>query len=250
MAWSMRTPSPPGRPLSSRANSSVSVVLASMNREVMPQDDGPLALDDHRCVAADRAQPCSKFLRIVDGGREADEADLGRRQDEHFFPHAAPVRILYEVDLVEHDGVQPLEQVGTGEEHIAQHLGGHDHDGRPRVQRGVAGEQPDVVLSVGGDELAVFLVRQRLERRRVERLAVGAHGTVHGVVRDERLARAGRRRHQDRVAGVERPHRFELELVEGERQAGFEFRRPGRLLEGPRERRQRPSNFPMPMEMK
>ena len=41
-----------------------------------------------------------------------------------------------------------------------------------------------------------------------------------------------------------------LEVVEGEGQVGLELRRPGRLLDGPWERGQRPSSFPMPMERK
>ena len=41
-----------------------------------------------------------------------------------------------------------------------------------------------------------------------------------------------------------------LEVVESEGQAGLELRRPGRLLDGPRGSGQRPSSFPMPMEMK
>ena len=144
----MRSPSPPGRPLFKQREQQRLVVLSSMDGEVMPQDDGTLALDDHRRVPADRAQPTSEFLRVVDGGGEADEADLGRRQDEHFFPHPAPVRVLEEVDLVEDDGVQPLEEVRPGEEHVAQDLGRHDDDGGSRVQGRVAGEQPDVVLPV------------------------------------------------------------------------------------------------------
>ena len=49
---------------------------------------------------------------------------------------------------------------------------------------------------------------------------------------------------------VERPERLVLEVVEGEGQVGFEFRRPRRVPDGPRVGGQRPSSFPIPMEMK
>ena len=59
----------------------------------------------------------------------------------------------------------------AGVEHVAQDLGGHHDDRRLAVDRGVTGEQPDRVGAVPRDQLGVLLVRQRLDRRRVERLA-------------------------------------------------------------------------------
>ena len=217
---------------------------------MVAQDDRALPLDDHRRVAADRAQPAAELVGVVHGGGQADEANLGRAQDEDLLPHPAPVGVLNEVDLVEDHGVQALEQVRAGQQHVAEHLGGHDDDGRPRAQRGVAGQQPDVLLAVGGDQLRVLLVRERLERRRVEGLAAGRQGPVDGVGRHQRLARAGGGGHQDRVPGVQGLEGLVLEVVEGEGQVGLELRRPGRLLDGPWERGQRPSSFPMPMERK
>ena len=200
---------------------------------MVPQDDGPLPLDDHGRVAPHRAQPAPQLVGVVDRGGEAHEADLGRRQDEDLLPHAAAVAVLNEVDLVEDHGVETLEEVGPGEEHVPQDLGRHHDHGRPWAQRGVAGQEPDVLLAVGGDELAVLLVGEGLEGRRVEGLATRAQRTVHRVGRDERLARPGRRGDEDGMARVEGPERLLLELVEGEGQVGFERRRSGRLLDRP-----------------
>ena len=188
---------------------------------------------------------------VVHGRREADEADLGRGQDEHLLPDATAVGVLDEVHLVEDDGVQTLEQVGAGQEHVAQHLGGHDDDGRPGAQGRVAGEQPDVVLAVGGDQLAVLLVGQGLEGRRVEGLA------------PRRTARGGRRR-RPRASCPNRsaPTRGPSARRRGPgtpRAGSRRGRRAGRLRipppraavpDGPRVRGQRPSSFPIPMEMK
>ena len=125
------------------------VVLPSVDGEVVAQDDGALPLDDDRRVPADRAQPAAELVGVVHGGGEADEANLGRAQDEDLLPDPAPVGVLNEVDLVEHHRVQALEEIGAGQQHVAQHLGGHDDDRRPGAQGGVAGEQPDVLLPVG-----------------------------------------------------------------------------------------------------
>ncbi len=228
----------------------VLAVLAPVHGEVVAQDDRPFPFHDHGRVAPHRAQPPTQLARVVDRRREAHEADLGRRHDQDLLPHPAPVGVLNEVDLVEDHGVQSLQEVGAGQKHVAQHLGGHHDDGRPRPHRRVSRQQPHVVLAVRGHQLAVLLVRQGLERRRVERLASGRQRTVHRVRRHERLSRTGGRRDEHRMPRVEGGERLALEVVERERQVGLELRRPGRLLDGPRERRQRPSSFPMPMERK
>ncbi len=226
------------------------LVLPPVDGEMVAEHDRPLALDDHRGVAPDRAQPPAELVGVVDGGRQAHEADLGWRQDEDLLPHAAPVPVLNEVDLVEHDRVEPLQQVRAGQQHVAQDLGRHDHDRRSGAQGRVAGQEPDVLLAVGRSQFAVLLVRQGLEGRGVEGLAAGSEGTVDRVGGDQRLARARRGGHEEGVVGVEGPERLVLEVVEGEGQVGHERRRPARLLDGPREGRQRPSSFPMPMETK
>ena len=226
------------------------LVLPADDREVVAEHDGPVPFDDHRRVTAHRPQPSAEFVRVVHRGREAHEADLGRREDEHFLPDPAPVGVLNEVHLVEDHRVEPLEEVGPGQEHVAKDLGGHHDHGRPRAHGGVARQQADVVLAVGRHELPVLLVGQGLEGRRVEGLAACAQRTVNGVGRDERLARSRRSGHEDGMPGIERTERLVLEVIEGEGQGGLERLRPGRLLDGPRGRRQRPSSFPMPIDRK
>ena len=74
-------------------------------------------------------------------------------------------------------------------------------------------------------EVAVLLVRERLERRRVEDLAAVGPGLVDGVLGHQRLARPGGRGDQHALAGVERVEREPLEAVEREAAPGFEGRR-------------------------
>ena len=199
-AWSMRSPSPPACPLScSRGHNTRLFVFPSVDREVVAQDNGTLPLHDDRRVPPHRAQPSAELVGVVDGGGEADEANLGRAEDENLLPDPAPVGVLNEVDLVEHHRVQALEEVRSGQQHVAQHFGGHHDDRGPWPQRRVSGKEADVFLPVGGDELPVLLVRERLERRRVERLAVGRQGPVDGIRRHQCLARPRGGGHQYRV---------------------------------------------------
>ena len=123
--------------------------------------------------------------------------------DDHLFPHRPPVGVLEVVDLVEDDVAEPVERRRGGVDHVAQDLGGHDHHRRFAVDRVVAGEEPDPGGAVGPDQVAVLLVRQRLERRRVEDLAPLGQRLLHGVLRHHRLARPGRGGHQHGTAGIE-----------------------------------------------
>ena len=225
-------------------------VFASIDGEMVAQHNGALPFHNDGRVPAYRAQPPAEFIGVVHRGGKADEVNLGRAQHEDLLPDAATVGVLNEVDLVEHHRVQPLEEIGSRQQHVAQHFGRHDHDRRSRAQGGVTGEEADMFLAVGGGELPVLLVRQRLERRRVERLAVGRQGSVDGIRGHQRLARPCGGGHQDRVPGVQRLEGLVLEVVEGERQVGLELRRPGRRRDGPLGGGQRPSSFPMPMERK
>src|SRR5437762_13986502 len=69
----------------------------------------------------------------------------------------------------------------------------------------------------GAGEVVELLVRERLERRRVGDALAGGERHLDGELGDERLPRAGGRRHDDGLSGLDRPDRFELEVVERER---------------------------------
>ena len=83
---------------------------------------------------------------------------------QNLLPHGAPVGVLRKQYLVHHDGVQPRERGRPLVQHVAEDLGGHDDHGRLRVDRVVAREETDRPRAVFGDEVAVLLVRQSLQR--------------------------------------------------------------------------------------
>ena len=120
------------------------------------------------------------------------------------------------MDLVEDDGVQALEQIRAGQQHVAEHLGGHHHHGRPRAQRGVAGEQPDVIAAVGGRQLRVLLDSGAGWEVWCSRPATGAERQMDTEGGHERLARSGGCRDEHGVAGLEGFQGLDLEVVEGE----------------------------------
>ena len=76
---------------------------------------------------------------------------------------------------------------------------------------------PTRSVAVRPHEVAVLLVRQRLQRRRVEGLRALRERARDRVLGDERLARPGRRRDEHGPALVERVERARLERVQGKR---------------------------------
>ncbi len=85
-------------------------------------------------TVADRPMSCTRQVGVQD--------DL--------LPHRPAELVGQVVDLVHHHRRQTVQIGRVGVEHVAQHLGGHHHDRCVRVDRGVAGEQADVLRRRGG----------------------------------------------------------------------------------------------------
>ena len=205
--------------------------------------DRALLVDDRLGVPPHRGDPRGELFSVGDCGREADEVNVEGRVDDHLLPHRAAIGVLQVVHLVEHDVAQPLQCARPGVDHVAQHLGRHHDDRRALVHGVVAGEQPDPVAAVAGHEVGELLIRERLDRCRVERLAALGERLVDGVLGHHRLARSGRCGNDDRRVPVDRVEGADLEVVESERERGDE--RPaggGHLF--------RLASHPMPMEAK
>ena len=161
--------------------------------------------------------PPGQLVGVRHGGRQADQLDRAGKVDDDLLPHRPPVGVLQVVDLVEYDRAEAVER-RPGVEHVAQDLGGHDHDRSVAVDVVVAGQQADIGQPVLGHQLSELLVRQRLDRRGVEDAIAGGQSLGHGVGRDQGLAGAGRRRHDHVLAPVDRVERRDLEPVRFERQ--------------------------------
>ncbi len=147
-----------------------------------------MLVDDHRGVAAHLAEPLAELLGVADRRRQGDDPDGLGEVDDDLFPDGAAEAVGEVVHLVHDHVAQPGERRGAGVEHVAQHLGGHHHDGRVAVDAVVAGEQPDVLGPVAAYKIVVLLVGERLDRRGVEALAALLQGEVDGELAHDGLA--------------------------------------------------------------
>ena len=188
----------------------------SADHDVLEQRHRAPLLDDRGGVATHGLQPLAELLGVGHRRRERHQAHRLRQVDDHLLPDGATAAVGEVVHLVHHDEAEPVQGARARVEHVAQHLGGHDDDRRLAVDGVVTGQQPHLVGAVAGHEVGVLLVRQRLDRRRVERLAALRERQVDGELPHHRLARAGRGCHEHAAAVLDVLARGDLELVEGE----------------------------------
>src|SRR4029453_15088547 len=105
----------------------------------------------------------------------------------------------------------------------------HTREGGRAVDRVVAGQQADVVGAVTSDQVGVLLVRECLDRSRVEALAAGLERQVHRELADDGLAGTRWCGDQHAVAVLDDLAGLDLEVVERERVVSPE-RRQVRIL--------------------
>ena len=105
---------------------------------------GPRVLHDGRRRAPHGRHPVGQLVGVRHGGRQAHQPHPVGQVDDHLLPHRAAVGVLQEVDLVEDDHAEVAQRPGAAVDHVAQHLGGHDHDRGVAVDGVVAGEQADL----------------------------------------------------------------------------------------------------------
>ena len=188
------------------------------DHHVLPQRHGPVFVDDDGGVAAHGLDPAAELLGVAHRRRQADQPHLVGQVQDHLLPDRAPHPVGQEVHLVHHDIRKSVQRRRIRVQHVAQHLGGHHHDGRIAVDRLVTGEQADALWAVPAHQIGVLLVAQRLDRRGVEALSACGQRQVDGELADHRLAGAGRRAHQHAVPVLQCLAGALLKVVERERQ--------------------------------
>ena len=208
------------------------VVQPGADHDVLGERYGAVLLDDHLGVAAHRPEPLAELLGVAHRRRQRRDLHVLGQVDDHLLPHRAPLAVGEVVHLVHHhvgQAPQPVRPavagggLGPGVQHVAQHLGGHhDHVG-VTVDGVVAGQQADPVGAVTGNQVAVLLVGQGLDRGRVEALAACRQGQMDGELTDDGLARAGRGGHQDTATRLEGSTGGALEAVQPERVTDLEL---------------------------
>jgi hypothetical protein len=187
------------------------------HEHVLVERDRPLLAHDHVGLATHDLQPVAELLGVRHGGGQRDEPHRLREVDDDLLPDRAAEPVGEVVHLVHHDEGEVGEQVGVRVEHVAQHLGRHDHDARAGVDVRVAGQQADLVRAVLAHELGELLVAQRLHGRGVEDLVPRLlHRQVDRELGDDGLACAGGGGDEHAPAVLERLAGADLERVEVE----------------------------------
>jgi hypothetical protein len=199
------------------------------DHHVLPQRDRAGLGDDDLGGAADALEPVAELLGVGHGRGEGDDADLLREFDDDLLPHRPSEAVGEVVDLVHDHIAQSVEGGRARVDHVAQDLGGHDHDRGLAVDDRVAGQQPDVLGAVHGDQIVELLVRQGLDRRGVEAFRALGEREVDGELAHDGLARPRRRAHEHAVAALEDAAGLDLEVVEFERVVPCEGRQLGPL---------------------
>ena len=186
------------------------------DHHVLSQRDGALLGDDDGGPAAHLAEPVAELLGVGDRGGQGDHLDLGGQVDDDLLPHRPAEAVSQVVDLVHDHEAQPVQVTRARVEHVAQHLGGHDHHVRVGVDGGVTGQQPHPFLTVAGHEVQVLLVAQGLDGGGVEGLESPGQAQVHGELPHHCLAGARRGGDQDTLSPLDGAAGLLLEGVEGE----------------------------------
>jgi len=174
-----------------------------------------LGVHDVARLAVQRGYPLGELERVGDGGREEDVAHLVRQQDHHLLPHDAALLVAHVVHLVEDDPLHLAHHLAPAVEHRAQDLRRHHEAARVHVDGHVAREQAHVAELLL--ELAVLLVGQRLDRRRVDHALLLAQAGRDRILGAHGLARRGVRRDEHGLVPLDARDRRLLERVQRER---------------------------------
>ena len=130
--------------------------------------DGAVFPDDDVGVAAGHLYPLTELFDIGHRGGESDDGYRLVKVEDDFFPYWAAFGVGKVVNLIHHHVGEVVQGVRVGVDHVAQDLSGHNDDVGVPIDGDVPGHEAHSVITVGGAEIVVFLVRQCLDRRGVE----------------------------------------------------------------------------------
>mmetsp|Transcript_12122 Transcript_12122/g.35429 ORF Transcript_12122/g.35429 Transcript_12122/m.35429 type:complete len:237 (+) Transcript_12122:1893-2603(+) len=187
--------------------------LPPLGVDVMLQGHGTVVgIHDMTRLMMYAGDPIDELLGIGDCGGEEDEAYAVREEDNGFLPDYATFFVSHVVHLIEDHPSHLPHHLAAPIQHAPQNLGRHDQTRRIRVNRNVPRHQPDVLKLLA--QISKFLIRQRLNRRRVHHPLTIPQGFRNGILRDSRLSRRGVGRHQYTLALLDVPNRGFLERIE------------------------------------
>ena len=187
---------------------------AVTDHHVLPQRHRAVLRNNNVRAAAHRIQPRAELLNVRHRSRQGNDVHMLGKVNNRLFPHRATETVRQVVHLI-HDHIAQAGQRGrVGVEHVAQHLGGHDDHGCFRVNARIAGEQTHVILTVRAHKVVVFLVAQRLNRGRVERLHAAAQRQVDTELTHNGLTGTRRRGNEDGAVRLHSGTRLTLKIIQ------------------------------------
>ena len=181
--------------------------------------DRPLPFDDTSGRTSNRFDPAGELIGVRNGGRQTHQLRMGRQVEHDLFPDRSSKGVLEVVHLVHDDEGEVVEDPPLVE-HVAQDLGGHHDDVGIGVDCIVAREQADPRRADPFAQVAILLVRERLDRGRVERPLAFAQRPVDRMFGNDGLAATGRSGDEDGSSGIEVLDGLQLKAVKGEVAAG------------------------------
>jgi len=189
------------------------VVQSAAHQHMLIERDDAAFADHHIDLAAHFIEPLAEFLGIGDRRGQRDQLNRIGQPEDHFLPDGAAEPVGQIVHLVHHYRGKPRQGPRAGIDHVAEHLGGHHHDRRLGVDRGVTGQQANIVCTVPGHQIMELLVAQGLDRGGVEALRALPQRQPAGELPHHGLARPGRGGHQHAMSRGELQAGVGLEVV-------------------------------------
>ena len=185
---------------------------------------------DQRGFATNRFDPFGKILDIGNRRGKTYDVHVFRQVDNDFFPDRPSETVSKIVHFVKDHITKRFKRHGMLIQHIAQHFRGHDHNIRLRVDGRVSGQQSDLIRSILVDQIMVFLVAQRFDRRGIKGFDIPCLRQIDGEIGCDSLACSRRSCHEHIIASLQRIVGLHLEFVKLEWHGSCEFGRNRALL--------------------
>ncbi|CAI8420168.1 MAG: Uncharacterised protein [Cyanobium sp. ARS6] len=150
--------------------------------------------------------------------RKSDKLHRRRRMNDRFLPDRAALGVVHVVALIEHNGLHIgqgiVMLIGFCVEHVPEDLRGHHHDRSLPVDTEIAGHQTDVLGTELLAEIAQLLIGESFERCGVKDFLAMSHGSMNGVLADQRLAGSRGCSHHHGMSLVQSVDRLQLKIIQ------------------------------------
>ncbi len=177
--------------------------------------DRPMRLLNHskRCVS-NRPHPSGQLTDIGHRGAKTHEAYARRGEDDALLPHGTALRIVQIVYLVKYHIINIVQPPRIFKYQVTEYFRSHYKELRVLVDSHIPRLNAHGLVAEAPTEVAVFLVRQRLDGRCVHGALTLLNGLLDRILGDKRLPTTGRGGDYQRFTVVNGLDRGYLKRVE------------------------------------